>query len=90
MESGGAWLGFHVAAYNDKDSNWLWFVDSGRWVFHTNSGRRCLPMLTIDDAFPPVPGFFPHQFPSPDNEWYIWKPSLVLKKRLSTRHFGSF
>jgi len=22
MENGGAWLGFHVSAYNDKDSNW--------------------------------------------------------------------
>src|SRR5580765_1861256 len=27
IEHGGAWLGFHAAAYNDKDTNWPWFVD---------------------------------------------------------------
>jgi len=52
MESGGAWLGFHVAAYNDKDSNWLWFVDFlGGGVFHTTVGAVA-SKLTIDDAFP--------------------------------------
>ena len=25
MENGGAWLGFHVAAYNDRNSRWTWF-----------------------------------------------------------------
>jgi type 1 glutamine amidotransferase len=25
MEGGGAWLGFHVAAYNDRNSRWTWF-----------------------------------------------------------------
>ena len=27
MEAGGAWMGFHAAGYNDKDTGWLWFVD---------------------------------------------------------------
>jgi len=27
MEHGGGWLGFHVSAYNDKDTHWPWFVD---------------------------------------------------------------
>ena len=27
MERGGGWMGFHVAAYNDKNTNWPWFVD---------------------------------------------------------------
>src|ERR1700712_4010795 len=26
MESGGGWMGFHVAAYNDKDTKWPWFL----------------------------------------------------------------
>src|SRR5258706_2281337 len=27
MQHGGAWLGFHVAAYNDESTGWPWFVD---------------------------------------------------------------
>ena len=27
MENGGGWVGFPVAAYNDKHTNWPWFVD---------------------------------------------------------------
>lgn len=23
----GAWMGFHAAGYNDKDTGWPWFVD---------------------------------------------------------------
>src|SRR5882762_1971369 len=50
IENGGAWLGFHVAAYNDKDSNWPWFVDFlGGGVFHTNSWSPLPAKLTIAD-----------------------------------------
>ena len=27
MENGGGWVGFHVAAYNDKNTQWPWFVN---------------------------------------------------------------
>jgi hypothetical protein len=27
MENGGGWFGFHVAAYNDKDTKWPWRQD---------------------------------------------------------------
>jgi uncharacterized protein len=81
MESGGAWLGFHVAAYNDKDSNWPWFVDFlGGGVFHTNSWPPLPAQLTIDDPSHPVTKHLPPSFQSPDNEWYIWKPSPRLNK----------
>src|SRR5712664_4037842 len=81
MESGGAWLGFHVAAYNDKDSNWPWFVDFlGGGVFHTNSWPPLPAQLTIDDPSHPVAKNLPTTFQSPDNEWYIWKPSPRLNK----------
>jgi YVTN family beta-propeller protein len=76
MESGGAWLGFHVAAYNDKDSNWPWFVDFlGGGVFHANSWPPLPAKLTIDDPSHPVTKNLATTFQSPDNEWYIWKPS---------------
>src|SRR5258708_26463945 len=76
IENGGAWLGFHVAAYNDKDSNWPWFVDFlGGGVFYINSWPPLPAKLTVDDRRHPVTIDLPGSFISPDNEWYIWKPS---------------
>jgi uncharacterized protein len=81
MENGGAWLGFHVAAYNDKDSNWPWFVDFlGGGVFHINSWPPLPAKLTVDDRSHPVTKHIPESFTSPDNEWYIWKPSPRLNR----------
>jgi YVTN family beta-propeller protein len=81
MENGGAWLGFHVAGYNDKDSNWRWFVDFlGGGVFHTNSWPPLPAKLTVDDPSHPATRHLPGSFRSPDNEWYIWKPSPRLNK----------
>lgn len=81
MENGGAWLGFHVAAYNDKDSNWPWFVDFlGGGVFHSNSWPPLPAKLTVDDRSHPATTHVPGSFLSPDNEWYIWKPSPRLNK----------
>src|SRR6266852_5453248 len=81
IENGGAWLGFHVAAYNDKDSNWAWFVDFlGGGVFHSNSWPPLPAKLTVDDRSHPVTKHLPGSFRSPDNEWYIWKPSPRLNK----------
>src|SRR6266404_4212439 len=81
IENGGAWLGFHVAAYNDKDSNWPWFVDFlGGGVFHINSWPPLPAKLTVDDPSHPVTKHLPGSFRSPDNEWYIWKPSPRLNK----------
>ncbi|HXM98844.1 MAG TPA: ThuA domain-containing protein [Candidatus Dormibacteraeota bacterium] len=81
MENGGAWLGFHVAAYNDKDSNWPWFVDFlGGGVFHSNNWPPLPAKLAVDDRNHPVTMDLPGSFMAPDNEWYIWKPSPRLNK----------
>ncbi len=81
IENGGAWLGFHVAAYNDKDSNWPWFVDFlGGGAFYINSWPPLPAKLTVDDRGHPVTMDLPGSFISPDNEWYIWKPSPRLNK----------
>jgi YVTN family beta-propeller protein len=83
IENGGAWLGFHVAAYNDKDSNWPWFVDFlGGGVFHINSWPPLPAKLTVDDRSHPVTKHLPGSFISPDNEWYVWKPSPRLNKNV--------
>jgi uncharacterized protein len=81
MERGGGWLGFHAAAYNDKDTNWPWFVDFlGGAVFYTNSWPPLPAKLRIDDPTHPVTGGLPTEFESPANEWYIWKPDPRLNK----------
>jgi uncharacterized protein len=83
IENGGAWLGFHVAAYNDKDSGWPWFVDFlGGGVFQANDWPPLPAKLTIDDRNHPVTMDLPGSFMAPDNEWYIWKPSPRLNKNV--------
>lgn len=79
MEHGGAWLGFHAAGYNDKDTRWPWFVDFlGGAVFYSNSWPPLPARLTIDDPAHPVTTKIPADFESPANEWYVWQPSPRL------------
>src|SRR5258708_33126881 len=51
MESGGAWLGFHVAAYNDRNSRWTWFKQFiVRWAFGVNPSHPRPPSHTRDST----------------------------------------
>jgi YVTN family beta-propeller protein len=80
MQRGGAWLGFHAAAYNDQDTNWPWFVDFlGGAVFYTNSWPPLPAQLVIDDRSHPITAGI-SGFDSPANEWYVWEPSPRLNK----------
>jgi len=81
MENGGGWIGFHVAAYNDKDTHWPWFVQFlGGAVFYANNWPVLPAKLTIDDPIHPVTVGLPASYQSPANEWYLWKPSPRLNK----------
>ncbi|MGA8272661.1 MAG: ThuA domain-containing protein [Candidatus Sulfotelmatobacter sp.] len=81
IEAGGAWLGFHAAGYNDKDTNWPWFVEFlGGAVFHINSWPPLPARLTIDDRKHPATKNLPAAYESPSNEWYVWKPSPRLNR----------
>jgi uncharacterized protein len=81
MENGGAWLGFHFSGYNDKDTNWPWFVDFlGGAVFYSNNWPPLPAKLLIDDQTHSVTEGIPEAYESPANEWYIWKPSPRLNK----------
>ena len=81
MEHGGGWIGFHVAAYNDKDTHWPWFVQFlGGAVFYTNNWPVLPAKLNIDDPTHPVTVGLPASYESPANEWYLWKPSPRLNK----------
>ncbi|HTS44321.1 MAG TPA: ThuA domain-containing protein [Puia sp.] len=81
MTNGGAWLGFHVSGYNDKDTHWPWLVDFlGGAVFYSNSWPPLPAKLVVDDPSHPVTKNIPSTFKAPINEWYEWKPSPRLNK----------
>ena len=83
IEHGGAWLGFHAAAYNDKDTNWPWFVNFlGGAVFSINSWPPLPARINIDDEVHVVVAGIPHDFESPANEWYIWEPNPRVNKNV--------
>ena len=79
MRQGGRWIGFHVSAYNDKDTNWPWLVDFlGGAVFYTNNWPPLAARLVVDDPKHPVTQGVPLSYQAPINEWYQWKPSPRL------------
>jgi type 1 glutamine amidotransferase len=79
MGGGGAWLGFHVAGYNDKDTGWPWFVEfMGGAIFYTNNWPPLPAALIVDDTKHPVTRHMPAKYDAPANEWYMWKPSPRL------------
>jgi type 1 glutamine amidotransferase len=83
MESGGGWLGFHVSAYNDRDTKWPWLLDFlGGGVFYRNNWPPMPAKLIVDDGDHSVTRGLPQTFISPINEWYQWKPSPRERKNI--------
>lgn len=83
MTHGGAWLGFHVSAYNDESTHWPWFVDFiGGGIFYGNNWPPLPAKLIVDDRSHPITRHLPDTFTSPANEWYIWKPSPRQNKQV--------
>jgi type 1 glutamine amidotransferase len=83
MENGGAWLGFHVAAYIDRNSHWAWFKQYiGGGAFGVNNRPPLPARLIVDDTESPVTGGNPKTYVSPTNEWYSWRPSPRLDKNI--------
>ena len=83
MTYGGGWLGFHIAAYNDNDTQWPWFIGFlGGGVFYGNNWPPLPAILTVDDKSHPVTKSLSGAFLSPANEWYLWKPSPRLNRNV--------
>ena len=81
MNRGGAWLGFHVSAYNDRYTKWRWFVDFlGGTVFYNNNWPPLPAKLVVDDRHHPVTEHLPARYTAPINEWYGWRPSARQNK----------
>jgi hypothetical protein len=82
MEHGGAWMGFHFAAFALTPSavpqNWDWyhqhFLASGEYV--SNTWRPVPAVLRVEDTNSPVTRNLPATFKSAPNEWYRWSNDL--------------
>lgn len=83
MENGGGWFGFHVSAYNDKDTNWPWLNEFlGCGTFYRNNWPPMPAKVVVDDSNHPVTRGLPASFISPVNEWYQWKPGPRENKKV--------
>jgi type 1 glutamine amidotransferase len=81
MEEGGAWLGFHVAGYNDRYTNWPWFIHFfGGAVFYNNNWPPLPAKLVVSSSRFPVTRRLPLHYTAPINEWYGWSPNPRLDK----------
>jgi type 1 glutamine amidotransferase len=76
MENGGGWMGFHVAAYNDKNTKWPWLVQFlGGGVFYCNNWPPQPVKVEVDNPNHPITKNLPKSFIVPESEWYQWNPS---------------
>ncbi|MDR2927916.1 MAG: ThuA domain-containing protein [Cytophagaceae bacterium] len=76
MENGGGWVGFHAAAYNDRNTNWTWlFQFLGGGVFYCNNWPPQPVKLVVDNNAHAVTRNLPSSFIAPESEWYMWSPS---------------
>ncbi|WP_129717586.1 ThuA domain-containing protein [Pedobacter sp. SYP-B3415] len=82
MEQGGAWIGFHFAAFALSPSaypeNWPWyhkqFLGSGEYA--GNTWRPVPATLRVEQPKHRYFKGFPATFKSSANEWYKWKNDL--------------
>lgn len=82
MENGGAWLGFHFAAFaltpSTYPQNWDWyhqqFLGSGSYA--SNTWRPTPALLRVENPKHPVTKDLPPTFRSSANEWYRWENDL--------------
>ncbi|GAB3900931.1 hypothetical protein GCM10028803_24690 [Larkinella knui] len=82
MEKGGAWMGFHFAAFALTPSaypqNWDWYHDAflGSGSYKSNTWRPTPAILRVEDSNHPATRNLPVTFKSAPNEWYRWTNDL--------------
>jgi hypothetical protein len=82
MENGGAWMGFHFAAFaltpSAFNQDWDWyheeFLGSGQYA--SNTWRPTSAVLRVEDQKHPATKNLPATFKSAPNEWYRWEHDL--------------
>ena len=82
MENGGAWLGFHFAAFaltpSTYPQNWDWYHELflGSGSYGSNTWRPTPAVLRVEDSKHLVTKGLPTTFRSSANEWYRWANDL--------------
>jgi len=75
MENGGGWLGFHASGYNDRRTQWPWFLEFlGGGVFKCNNWPPQPALLELDTQDHPVTKNLPASYVAPASEFYQWTP----------------
>jgi uncharacterized protein len=86
MESGGAWIGFHFAAFaltpSGVPQNWDWYHNEflGCGEYKGNTWRPTTAVLRVENHDYPFTRNLPDTFKSSPNEWYSWKKDLRVNK----------
>jgi hypothetical protein len=82
MKNGGAWIGFHFAAFALTPSaypqNWDWYHNEflGSGQYKSNTWRPTAAQLHVDDTKSPITKNIPQTYLSAPNEWYRWENDL--------------
>lgn len=82
MKHGGAWMGFHFAAFaltpSEYPQNWDWYHDEflGSGEYLSNTWRPTSAVLRVEDTNYPATRNLSVTFNSAPNEWYRWKNNL--------------
>lgn len=82
MEHGGAWMGFHFAAFaltpSDFPQNWDWYHDTflGSGQYKSNTWKPTPAILKIENRNHSSGRRLPLKFRSSANEWYRWEKDL--------------
>lgn len=78
MHNGGAFISFHVAAYNDNPQRWDWyynhFIGVGRYA--GNTWKPTSANLKVEVKEHPISAGMSEIFTSQPNEWYRWEKNL--------------
>lgn len=82
MENGGAWMGFHFAAFalphSTYPQNWTWYHEEflGSGLYVSNTWRPTSAILRVENKKHPATKNLPFTFSSQPNEWYRWSNDL--------------
>ena len=82
MDQGGAWMGFHFAAFaltpSKYPADWDWyhntFLGAGQYV--SNTWRPTSAVLRVENRNHPATHNMPATFQSSPSEWYRWEKDL--------------